>query len=422
MIFNYKIEGRAILKILMINTELSRGGAAKIASTLYKALNKRDEITCCFAYGRGNGLKEETVYKFAFLPEIYLQGFLTRITGLQGYGSWFSTKRLEDYIHREKFDLIHLHNLHGYYLNLDFIKFLGKLDIPVIWTLHDGWPITGRCAYWFDCEKWKAGCENCPDLSLYPKSFIDSTNFMWKKKKNSFSSGWKPVIVCPSQWLADRVKESYLKEYQVKVIPNAVDIEFFKPKNKSTIRKKYGIPVEKKIILCLAADLKDERKGIKYFFESLKYIGAKNWMVITAGKVIDHDILKDVDIEIKQMGYIEGKNNISDIYNLADIFCISSLDDNFPTTVLEAMACGIPVVGFDVGGIPEQVIEGCGFLVKSKDVKALGKTMERLLTNDEMRRSLSESCRKRVLQNYSIEQFTDNYIELYNEVLKEKKQ
>ena len=161
----------------MINTEYNRGGAAKIASTLYKALNKRDEITCCFAYGRGNGLKEETVYKFAFLPEIYLQGFLTRITGLQGYGSWISTKRLEDYIQREKFDLIHLHNLHGYYLNLDFIKFLGKIDIPVVWTLHDGWPITGRCAYWFDCEKWKTGCGNCPDLSSYPKSFIDSTNF-----------------------------------------------------------------------------------------------------------------------------------------------------------------------------------------------------------------------------------------------------
>lgn len=407
-----------VLKVLMINTEFNRGGAAKITRTLYQALNKRDEITCYFAYGRGNGPKEETVYKFAFLPEIYFQGFITRITGLQGYGSWFSTKRLEDYIHGGKFDLIHLHNIHGYYLNLGFIKFLGKLDIPVIWTLHDGWPITGGCAYWFDCEKWKVGCKNCPDLSSYPKSFIDSTSFMWKKKKNYFLSEWNPVIVCPSQWLTDRVKESYLKEYQVKVIPNAVDIKIFKPKNKKSIRKKYKIPIEKKVILCLAADLDDERKGVKYFFKSLKYIKLKNWMVVTAGKVIDCDKIKDVDIEIKQMCYIKDKNNISDIYNLADIFCISSLDDNFPTTVLEAMACGIPVVGFDVGGIPEQVTEDCGFMVKSKDVRALGKAMERLLTNDKMRRNFGENCRKRVLKNYTIKEFVDNYIKIYNESIK----
>ena len=406
----------------MINTEFNRGGAAKIARTLYQALNKRDEITCYFAYGRGKGPEEETIYKFAFLPEIYFQGFLTRITGLQGYGSWFSTKRLEDYIHREKFDLIHLHNIHGYFLNLSFINFLKKLNRPVIWTLHDGWVITGRCAYWFDCEKWKAGCGNCPDLSLYPKSYFDSSNFMWKKKKNYFSSGWNPVIVCPSQWLADRAKESYLREYQVKVIPNAVDIGAFKSKNKNNIRKKYGIPIEKKVVLCLAADLEDERKGVKYFFESLKYITAKNWMVVTVGKVINYDKIKEIDIEIKQMGYINDKNEISDVYNIADIFCISSLDDNFPTTVIEAMACGIPVVGFNVGGIPEQVTEGCGIMVKSKDIKALGKEMGRLLTNDEMRRNFGENCRKRVLQNYSIEKFTDDYIGLYNEVLKEKKQ
>lgn len=402
----------------MINTEFNRGGAAKIARTLYQSLNKRSEFECYFAYGRGKRLKEDKIYKFGFWPEIYFQGFLTRAMGLQGYGSWCSTERLKGYIYREKFDLIHLHNLHGYYLNLSFVNFLKKMSIPVVWTLHDGWPMTGRCAYWFDCKKWKVGCGNCPDLSLYPKSFIDSTSFMWKKKKNYFSSGWDSVIVCPSQWLADRVKESYLKEYQVKVIPNAVDVEVFKSNNRDAIRKKYGIPIRKKIILCLAADFEDERKGIKYFFESLKYITAKNWMVVTAGKVVNYDKIKEVDFEIRQMGYIKDKNEISDVYNIADIFCISSLDDNFPTTVLEAMACGIPMVGFNVGGIPEQVIEGCGIMVKSKDIEALGKAMERLLTNDEMRRNFGENCRKRVLQNYSIEKFIDNYMEVYNKALR----
>jgi len=406
------------VKIFLINTEYYRGGAARIAKTLHDTLNSTTEFRSYFAYGRDPRANSGEAIRFAWQPEVYLHAFLTRATGLQGYGTWLSTKRLEKYIIKENFDLIHLHNLHGYYLNLSFINFLKKLNIPVVWTLHDGWSITGRCAYWFGCNKWKEGCGNCPNLSLYPKTFIDTSYFMWEKKKNYFSSGWNPIIVCPSQWLADRVEESYLKEYQVKVIPNAVDIEVFKSKNKNTIRKKYGIPIGKKVILCLAADLEDERKGIKYFFESLKYITAKNWMVVTVGKVINYDKIKEIDIEIKQMGYINDKNDISDVYNLAGVFCISSLDDNFPTTVLEAMACGIPVVGFNIGGIPEQVTEGCGIMVKSKDIKNLGKAMGRLLTNDEMRRNFGENCRRRVLQNYTIEKFTDNYIKVYNDALR----
>jgi len=406
------------MKILIVNSEYYMGGAAEVARTLYQSLNKKEEIACHFAYGRGKGPEENKVYKFAFSSEMHFQGLLTRFTGLQGYGSWFSTKRLEDYIFREKFDLIHLHNIHGYFLNISFIDFLKKLNIPVLWTLHDGWPITGRCAYLSDCKKWKTGCGNCSDLSLYPKSLIDSTSFMWKKKKSYFLSGWNPVIVCPSQWLANRVSESYFKKYQVRVIPNAVNIEIFKPKNKSLLRKKYEISSDKKVILCAAADLKDKRKGIKYFFESLKYIRVKNYMVLTLGKVINDDKIKNMDIEIKQMGYVKEKNDISDIYNLADVFCVSSLDEVFGLTVTESMACGIPVAGFKVGGIPEQVVEGCGIMVKSKDIRALGEAMGKLLNNDEMRKKFSENCRKRVLQNYTIKQFVDNYIKIYNESLK----
>ena len=402
----------------MVNTEFNRGGAAKIARTLYQALNKRDEITCYFAYGRGKGPEEETIYKFAFLPEIYFQGFLTRAMGLQGYGSWFSTKKLEKYIIKENFDLIHLHNLHGYYLDLSFINFLEKLNIPVVWTLHDGWPITGRCAYWFDCEKWEVGCGNCPDLSSYPKSFIDSTSFMWKKKKNYFSSGWNPVIICPSQWLANRVKESYLKRYQVKVIPNAIDIEIFKLKDKDFIRKRLKVSSNRKVILFAAANLRDKRKGVKYFFDSLKYIKASNYLVLTIGKKINLTEGIKAGVDIRQLGYVYDKKMLSEVYNSADIFCITSIDEVFGLTVTESMACSVPVVGFRVGGIPEQVTEDCGILVNPKDSEALGGAIEKLLNDDELRKKFSENCRKRVLQNYTIEKFTDNYIKVYNKALR----
>lgn len=398
----------------MVNTEFNRGGAAQIARTLFQSLNKRKEFECYFAYGRGEKVDDERVIKFAYLLEVYFQGLLTRCFGLQGYGSWFSTRQLEKFIIREKFDLIHLHNLHGYYLNLDFIKFLGRLDIPVVWTLHDGWPITGRCAYWFDCEKWKMGCEKCSDLSRYPKTFIDSSSFMWKKKKEYFNSGWNPTIICPSRWLADRVRESYLNKYQIEVIPNAVDTEIFKPKDKDFIRKKYGISTKKRVVLSIAADLQDERKGAKYFLKSLEYIKS-DLMIITLGKKLNFESSIGINnIEIKQLGYIKDRNKISEVYNIADIFCISSLDDNFPTTVLEALACGVPVVGFKVGGIPEQVTEDCGIIVKSKDTEALGRALEKFLNDNELRKKVSENCRKRVLENYTIEKFTDNYVKVYN--------
>jgi glycosyltransferase involved in cell wall biosynthesis len=402
----------------MVNTEFNRGGAAQIARTLFQSLNQKNEFECYFAYGRGEKIDDERTIKFAYLPEVYSQGLLTRCFGLQGYGSWFSTKKLEKFIIKEKFDLIHLHNLHGYYLNLDFIKFLGRLNIPVVWTLHDGWPITGRCAYWFDCEKWKTGCEKCSDLNRYPKTFIDSSSFMWKKKKKYFSLEWNPFIVCPSQWLADRVKKSLLKKYDIVVIPNVVDTEIFKPRNKDNILKKLGISSNKKVILFAASDLKDERKGTRYFLNTLKYIKTIDLIIITVGEKINFNKYNEINCEIKQLGYIKNKTILSEIYNVSDIFCSCSLDEVFGLVVTEALSSGVPVVGFGVGGIIEQVTEDCGVLVNPKDIKALSKAIEQLLNNDELRTKFSENCRKRAMQNYTVNKFADSYINIYNKALR----
>jgi len=408
------------VKVLIINTEFYKGGAAQIAKTLFRSLNKDAGLECYFAYGRGEKIDDYKVFRFACQLEVYFHAFLTRITGLQGYGSWFSTKLLEKFIIKKKFDLINLHNIHGYYLNINFVNFLSKLKIPIVWTLHDNWPMTGRCACSYDCEKWKWGCGNCPDLSLYPKTYLDSTALIWKKKRKYFASGWNPIIVCPSQWLVDKVKKSYLNKYQVVVISNAVDTEVFKPKDKDIIRKKLKIPTKKRIILFVANDLRNKLKGTKYFFEALRYIKADNWMVVTLGKKININNNVKVNFEIRQMGYIKDKDKISEVYNSADIFCICSLYDNFPTTVLESLACGIPVVGFNSGGISEQVTEDCGILVNSKETKAFGRVLEKLLIDEELRKNFSVNCRSRALQNYSIKEFRDNYKKLYRRIQRDR--
>lgn len=405
-------------KILIINTEFLRGGTAKIARTLYHGLNKEEKVECYFAYGRGEKIEDKKIMKFSYLPEVYLHGLLTRNFGLQGYGSFFSTKNLERFISEHKFDLIHLHNIHGYYLDLSFIDFLKKIRATVVWTLHDGWASTGRCAYLFECKKWKTGCEHCPDLKAYPKAFVDTSNFMWKKKKNTFSTGWNPLIVSPSRWLAERAQESYLKEFQIVVIPNGIDADIFKPKNKKVVREKHCIPNDKKVVLYAAADLKDKRKGIEYFLDSLKYINTKDCMVLTLGKKIDKNILQNVGVETKQLGYLRNEDEVSDIYNIADVFCITSLDEVFGLTVTEAMACAVPVVGFKVGGIPEQVTDDCGIMVEPKDTRSLGEALKELLHNDELRSKFGKNCRQRVLENYSIDKFVNNYIDIYYKALR----
>jgi len=240
---------------------------------------------------------------------------------------------------------------------------------------------------------------------------------MWKKKKAAFTQGWNPTIVCPSQWLADQVKESYLGKFPIEVIPNGIDTETFRPREKAAAREQLGLPPEKKIVLFAAADLADERKGARYFFESLNFVEAESWMAVTVGKRIDVRRMLKHEVEIKQLGYVAGSEAMAKIYDAADLFCITSLDDNFPTTVLESLACGTPVVGFRVGGISEQVSDDCGILVEPRDAQGLGKAITRLLQDDTLRAKMSENCRARAVAEYSIPKFRDRYIDVYNRVL-----
>jgi len=240
---------------------------------------------------------------------------------------------------------------------------------------------------------------------------------MWKRKKEHFARDWNLTMVCPSRWLADKVRESYLNKYQINIIPNCVNIEIFKPKDKISIRKKLGIPINKKLILYVANDLRNERKGFFYFLQALKFLKIKNWMVITVGEKTHLDEKMRMIVDIKQIGYVSDQNFISEVYSAVDVFCISSLEENFPITVLESLACGIPVVGFKVGGIPEQVPEECGILVPPRNSKALGKVLMNLLQDDKLRENMSNNCRAHCVAHYTIEKFRERYIKLYGEIL-----
>jgi len=403
-------------KFLQVNTFFNKGGAAEIAKNIFENSIKFSNYDGFFSYGRGDKNKNSNVYKATNDFEVYVNGIITRFVGYEGMGTYFSTKNLINFIEQNNIDLIHLHNIHGYYLNLSFIDYLKDKNFPVVWTFHDAWPFTGSCAYYFNCRKWKNGCGNCPNLRTYPTNYIDQSKNMWKKKRKIFSSGWDPVIVTPSKWLANEVKSSYLKNHKIKVINNGININIFKPQNNKNIKEKLNIPLNKKVILFVAADLEDKRKGTKHFFDSLSYLNNNDYVVVIIGKKYEEKF-DNVNIEIKQLGYIYKKEKLSKIYSMSDIFCITSLDDNFPTTVLESLASGTPVVGFNVGGISEQISGNCGFCVETKNTKQFSEKVKLLLENEILNKKMSQRAREKAVENYSIENMVNSYIKVYNELL-----
>lgn len=406
------------MKVVLVNTEFWRGGAARAARTLWEALNKSADCSAHFLYGRGPRVREGTAIRFGVPPEVVLHALVTRTTGLEGYGSWISTRRLITAIRRTGANIIHLHNLHGYYLNLGLlVRWVAQEGIPVVWTLHDGWAITGRCTYWLDCSAWRTRCGRCRHLSRYPKTFHDASALMWRKKRAWFGGGWSPVVICPSRWLASEIEATYLGRYRVEVIPHGIDTNKFRPIDKALARERLGLPVNKKVILFGAAKLSEGRKGANYFLEALRYLETGDYLVVTVGQEIDLCREFSHPFRIKQLGYITSEEDMVAAYNAADLFCVTSLHEVFGLVVTEAMACGTPVVGFASGGVADQVTTECGDLVPPKDVRGLAAALNKLLLDDSLRQVMGTAARARVIAHYSIERMRDRHIDLYSELL-----
>jgi putative colanic acid biosynthesis glycosyltransferase len=402
-----------LIRILQVNTHNKKGGAARIALALHGRLNYESDIMSYFAYGRGEVTKDNRDFKFSLSSEVCIHALITRLTGFEGFGTYYSTINLINYITRNEFDIIHLHNIHGYYLNFPlFINFLKSTRLPVIWTFHDCWPFTGNCANPFECKNYLEGCGECFDVKKYPKNYLDFSKRMFKLKKKLFESNWNPVIVTPSKWLSDIVKNTFFQKYQIEVIPNGIEIETFKPVNKEKAKQILGFPPKSEVVLFVAADLNNELKGTKYFLKAINEIkNQKDLIIATVGKKYNNKL--NIKAIVKEFGYVVDKDKLALIYNAADLFCISSLDEIFGLTVTEAMACGTPVVGFGIGGIKEQVTEGCGVLVPPKDYISLAAAIEELLNDEAKRLRFGKDCRKRTQNNYMLGDLVKSYKKIY---------
>lgn len=340
---------------------------------------------------------------------------LSRITGIEGIFSWLATKLFLKKIIKYKPDIIHLHNLHGWYLNLPMLfRYINAEKIPVVMTLHDCWTFTGHCPHYMSigCEKWKTRCFDCSLYEKYPEAYIDKSSKMFDKKLEWFSSIKNLTIVTPSHWLESQVKQSViLKDNPVITINNGIDLSIFRY-IKSSFKEKFSL-IDKKIILGVALDW-GYRKGLDVFIklaETLK----EGYVVVLVG--IDKNKIEHCPENLVCISRTQSQGELAEIYSAADVFVNATREDNFPTVNIEALACGTPVITFNTGGSPEIIDNSCGSVVEKDDLESLRKEIKRITEDALYKRT---ACRKRSEQFDKNEKFKE-YIKLYQEIYDKNK-
>lgn len=390
------------MKILQITTA-SLGGIGRLTRDISDVL-KKEHISSHIAYGRGYIHNPERDFMFGNKYDFLIHVLAGRINDAVGLYSKRGTKSLIQYIEQQKPDLIHLHNLHGYYINYQLLfNFLSTANIPVVWTLHDEWAFTGHCAYFENtqCNKWEQHCKHCPQIKEYPKSYIDKSFRNFDLKKEAFTSLSNLTIVTPSIWLQKLVKKSFLKTYNVQVINNGIDLNLFRIKDSKPT-------YTKKIVLGLASTW-GERKGL-YDFIKLSYILPEEYKIVLVG--LKKKQLKLLPPTMKGIMHTESAEELVDIYNQAHIFVNPTYEDNFPTTNIEAMACGTSVITYPTGGSPESLTAETGYIVPKHDVKQIAQ----IIINHKKTPQTIAACRKRA-ELYDKNKAFYNYINLYKTIL-----
>jgi glycosyltransferase involved in cell wall biosynthesis len=318
-------------------------------------------------------------------------------------------------------DIIHLHWINQGMLSLKNIQKILSSGKPVVWTMHDMWPCTGICHHARECNNYHQECHHCPYIYKGGNK-KDISNQVFKTKKELYQTAPITFITC-SQWLKERASQSaLLKGHNIVHIPNPINTNRFKPRNKQEARQKSGLPMDKKLILFGAAKITDKRKGIDYFIDSCKVLVNKypelkeELGVVVYGK--DSEQLKPLlPFEVYPLNYISNEKEILNVYNSVDLFVTPSLEENLPNTIMEAMACGVPCVGFNVGGIPEMIDHlHNGYVADYKSVEDFANGIHWALSESEYQSLSEEACRK-VASSYSESAIAKRYIEIYNKIM-----
>ena len=399
------------LSSVHINTLVGYGGAAKVAERLVTNLNATG------AHSRLLVGKKHSDFHYAESFDYSRLGSYCNKKGLLFY-SFQGSHELWQHPRVREADILHLHNLHGWYFNPWSLSGLSYLR-PTIWTLHDMQAITGHCAHSFECERWQSGCGNCPHLDTYPSLVRDTTARLWLDKKLIYdhSALW---IVTPSEWLANKVAKSILADQPLVCIPNAIDTRVFSPKNQAEARQRLAIP-ENALVLGGVADggmLENGWKGGAYLLAALEAL-TENYPELLYLNIGGRSNTAAPPY-VRTLPYIQDEESLAWAYSAIDAFLYPSMADNCPLTVLEALSCGVPVVAFATGGVPELVRDGTdGMIVPQRDTAALVRAASTLLSRRELRMQYADAARHGAERRFNLDLFVQRHLALYHSALRE---
>lgn len=400
-------------KVLQICVEGNTGSTGTIAESIGKiALNSDWESY--IAYGRFPRESNSKLIKIGNYWDIFWHGIETRIFDRHGLGSRNATRKLIKKIIQIDPDIIHLHHLHGYYINIEILfKFLSQSKISVVWTFHDCWSITGHCAYfdYIGCDKWITECNNCPQIKEYPASIIidrSKTNFYLKK--SLFNSVDNLTIVSVSNWLDGIVGKSFLGKLSRKVIYNGVDLELFKPGSSNNIKVKFSI--ENKFLIFGLATTWSKRKGLDDFIKLSEKID-ENTIIILVG--LGTSQIKTLPKNIIGLQRTENQQELIDLYLASDVFLNLSVEETFGLTTAEALSCGTPVIVYDATASPELVDSQTGIIVEKNNIQSLLLAIEVIKKNGKS--FYTDYCRSRAEKHFDKNIRYKEYFDLYNEKL-----
>ena len=418
-----KPNGTKLENIVSVNTVAKKGGAAKIAYTVANTLGKIGLNSVMATSGIGENLKDEEYVKFLSITSNEERKFLEYLNNQTGYLDFFYYKSLE-LKNREEFmnaDLLHLHNLHGSYFSYFALPELTALK-ATIWTLHDTQALAGHCGFSLDCNKWEnEECLNCPNISLYQALPFDKANFIYKNKKHIYENmASDTVLVSPSNWLINNVKKSILRDYDIRLINNGIDDNIYKPYNKVDVRNELDLPQNKKILMfaCEGGDISPWKGGeyIKDVYEAFGNNKDLFFMVIGGGnkkELLNKNYLK--------VPYITDENLLAKYYNASDLFIYPSKADSFGIVVAEALACGLPVITFNTGGIPE-IVEHMktGYVAEHRNIDDFKKGINIFLSDSNLMEKASILGVEVVKEKFTNKLMVDKYFNLYNEVYEKR--
>ncbi|OAZ03092.1 glycosyltransferase [Flavobacterium succinicans] len=405
--------------LLQISIEVNSGSVGRIAEQIGETILENG-WSSYITYARNNNPSKSEVIKIGNKFDLYRHGLETRIFDNHCLSSKSATEDLINVIKKIKPDIIHLHHLHGYFINIEILfNYLQESQIPIVWTFHDCWSFTGHCAH-FDfvgCEKWKTECHHCEQKKEYPASLIfDRSRQNYIEKKRIFNSVINLTIVSVSNWLSGKVKDSFLKNYPCEVIQNGIDLNTFYPKKSRTVIDDL-YSVKGKFVILGVASTWGERKGLGEFIKLSELIDSKLYTIVLVG--LSKSQMQKLPKSIIGIERTENVGQLADLYSGADVFLNPTFEDTFPTTNLESLACGTPVITYKTGGSVESVSESTGVVVNKGDVVGLINAIE--FIKNKGKEFYENNCRESAIKNFDRKIKFNDYFELYKNINKKIK-